>query len=63
MCKSVGFVGLLEGAVDIWNAIPLCVRWIIWKERNCWTFEGIDQSMMAVKLVYLRTLCEWMVFE
>ena len=48
---------------DIWNAIPLCMRWIIWKERNCRTFEGIKQSMMAVKLLFICTLYEWMVFE
>jgi hypothetical protein len=24
---------------DIWNAIPLCLMWTIWKEHNSLTFE------------------------
>ena len=27
---------------DIWNAIPLCITWIIWRERNGWTFEDTE---------------------
>ena len=41
---------------DIWNAIPLCIMWVIWKERNNWIFKGLEQSMVDVKLNFLCTL-------
>ena len=29
---------------NIWNLVPLCLMWCIWKER-CWqTFEDMDRS-------------------
>jgi hypothetical protein len=42
------------------NAVPLCVMWIIWQERNACTFEGIERSVVELKLFFLRTLFEWM---
>ena len=29
---------------NIWNLVPLCLMWCIWKERNWWTFEDLDRS-------------------
>ena len=28
----------------IWNLVPLCLMWCIWKERNRQTFEDLDRS-------------------
>lgn len=38
----------------------LCVMWIIWKEKNNWTFEVLEWLMLAVKLIFLHTLYDWM---
>ena len=47
--------------VDIWNAIPLCIMWTIWKERNYRVFEDVERSTMVVKQAFLKSLYEWMV--
>jgi hypothetical protein len=31
---------------EIWKSIPLCLMWIIWRERNKWTFEGIELNLV-----------------
>lgn len=36
--------------IDVWEAIPLCIIWIIWKEQNMWTFEGTERSLPELKL-------------
>ena len=45
---------------DVWSAIPLCIMWILWKERNNRTFEGVEWPSVELKLLFLRTLYEWM---
>ena len=27
---------------DIWNLVPLCLTWTVWKERNRCTFENME---------------------
>jgi hypothetical protein len=27
---------------DIWNLVPLCLMWLLSRERNCHTFEDVD---------------------
>ena len=27
---------------QVWNLVPLCILWCIWKERNWLTFEDLD---------------------
>ena len=44
----------------IWNAIPLCITWIIQKEYNNRTFEGLEHSFANVKLSLLCTFYTWM---
>ena len=36
---------------EIWNAIPLGLMWILWREWNRWTFEGLERSMLGVKFI------------
>lgn len=45
---------------EIWNAIPLGLMWILWREWNGWTFEGLEQSMLEVKFILLCLLYDWM---
>lgn len=44
----------------IWNAIPLCITLIIWKEWDNRTFEDLEHSLASVKLSLLCTLYAWM---
>ena len=44
----------------IWNAIPHCLMWRIWCERNARTFEGQEKLVHDLKLSLLKSLFEWM---
>ena len=42
---------------DIWMAVPHCLMWCIWKERNrC--FEDFERSMPDLKLLFFKTLLD-----
>ncbi len=45
---------------DVWGAAPLCVMWVIWRERNLRVFEGQERTVLDLKLVLLRTLFNWL---
>jgi hypothetical protein len=44
-------------SVDLWGTIPLCIIWIIWRECNQHTFEGIECSD---KTDFLCSMYDWM---
>jgi hypothetical protein len=44
-----------------WNAVPLCVLWIILGDCNMWTFDGLEQPIHMIKSSLLRCLYGWMV--
>lgn len=46
--------------LGIWNAVPHCLMWGIWRERNLRTFEGSETTTGNLKLLFFRTLFEWM---
>ena len=43
----------------VWNVVPACLMWLVWKERNARTFEDIERSIDMVKNLMARTLFEW----
>ena len=43
----------------IWRAVPHCLMWCLWRERNLRIFEGCEQHVDELKLLFLRTLFEW----
>ena len=43
----------------VWNMVPGCLMWLIWKERNARTFELTERLVDCVKSLLLRTLFEW----
>ena len=43
----------------IWKAVPHCLMWCLWRERNSQTFSGEEQSVPALKYS-LQTLYEWL---
>ena len=45
----------------IWRAVPHCLMWCIWRERNLRIFEDCEHHADELKLLFLRTLFEWMV--
>ena len=44
---------------NVWNMVPVCLMWLIWKERNARTFEETERLVDCVKSLLLRTLFEW----
>uniref|UniRef100_A0A2N9H2G8 beta-N-acetylhexosaminidase n=1 Tax=Fagus sylvatica TaxID=28930 RepID=A0A2N9H2G8_FAGSY len=51
--------GLTKDQNIIWNAIPGCLMWLIWRERNQRAFEDIERHTMDLKLNFIQTLMEW----
>jgi hypothetical protein len=53
------FVGLpRQRHSRIWTAVPHCLMWCLWRERNLRTFEGSESSIDELKLLFFRTLFE-----
>ena len=52
-----GPLGRLSYAV-IWKAIPHCLMWSIWRERNLRTFEGRELSLPELQSFFFRM--HWM---
>ena len=44
----------------IWNSVPHCLMWSVWRERNFRTFEGSETLIADLKMQFFRTLFEWM---
>ena len=44
----------------IWNAIPSCLMWLIWRESNRRAFEDSERHSTELKLILLHTILEWM---
>ena len=38
---------------EIWKSISLCLSWMIWRERNIQTYEGIELSLISLKSLFL----------
>jgi hypothetical protein len=46
-------------AYVVWNAIPSCLMWLLWRERNQKAFEDAERHSADLKLLIIRTLMEW----
>ena len=44
---------------QIWNLVPLCIFWCIWKERNQRTFKDLDSSGDQMLASFSGTLFDW----
>ena len=40
----------------IWMAVPLCLFWTLWRERNMEAFEDVTHSAHRMKTTFLCTL-------
>ena len=43
----------------IWNSIPLCIFWTVWKERNRLAFKGGVLDIQKLKNSFVCTLWSW----
>jgi hypothetical protein len=46
-------------AKGVWRIAPLCLIWIIWRERNARCFEDNERSMEELKKLLIQTLFHW----
>ena len=44
----------------IWLAVPHCLMWCIWWERNNRCFEDSERTIAGLKLFFFKTLSDWM---
>ena len=44
---------------NIWNMVPTCLMWKIWRERNTHTFEDIERPLDLLKSLLVGNLFEW----
>ena len=43
----------------IWNLVPHCLMWGIWRERNAQIFEGTERAIHELKMTFLQTFLGW----
>uniref|UniRef100_A0A2N9ESY8 PARP catalytic domain-containing protein n=1 Tax=Fagus sylvatica TaxID=28930 RepID=A0A2N9ESY8_FAGSY len=43
----------------IWNLIPLCLMWTVWRERNLRTFEDLSSSLDQLLGTFVTSLFDW----
>jgi|UniRef100_A0A2N9JBP0 hypothetical protein len=44
---------------SVWNLVPLCLMWIVWRERNGLIFEDKDHSKTKLIELFFGTLFDW----
>ena len=44
---------------SIWNLVPLCLMWCLWREQNRRTFEDMDSSDDQLLASFSSTLFDW----
>ena len=44
---------------SIWNLVPLCLMWSIWRERNARTFEDMSRSADQLLELFVTSLYDW----
>ena len=57
MEKKINWLGTYSSKV--WNLVPACLMWLVWKERNARTFEDVESPIDMLKTLLARTLSEW----
>ena len=44
---------------DVWNLVPLCLMWSVWKESNSRTFEDVSSTDIQLRHCFASSLFEW----
>ena len=50
----------LKGFKNVWRAMPLCIMWNLWYERNKRVFDGVDCPTFVIKEHILQFLYDRM---
>ena len=45
--------------IRVWKAVPHCLMWCLWRERNGHSFEDSKWTIVGLKLLFFRTLFDW----
>jgi hypothetical protein len=45
--------------LDVWNLVPLCLMWTVWKEHNSRTFEDVSSTDIQLRDCLASNLFEW----
>ena len=48
-----------KSSSSVWNLIPFCLIWTIWRERNNRTFKNIEVSVGKIIEIFFRSLYDW----
>jgi hypothetical protein len=43
----------------VWNMVPPCILWILWRERNSRIFENTERSVSQLQELFSNTLYDW----
>ena len=43
----------------VWNLVPLCLMWTVWRERNRRTFEDVELSTIKLIELFFGLLFDW----
>lgn len=57
LCAWENYLGIHPSS--IWNMVPACLMWLIWRERNTLTFEDVEKSVDLLKSLLVGTLFGW----
>ena len=44
---------------SVWNLVPLCLMWTVWRERNSRIFEEIEHSPTKLGELFFGLLFDW----
>ncbi len=44
---------------EIWNLVPLCLKWTLWQECHSCTFEDTERSWADLESAFFWTLYDW----
>jgi hypothetical protein len=43
----------------VWNLVPHCLMWTIWRERNGHTFEDVENHVGKIIELFMGSLYDW----
>ncbi len=44
---------------NVWNLVPLCLMWTVWREHDCFTFEDMGCYVIQIIEIFIGSLFGW----